>query len=111
MEMNERVRQGDNEGGAAEPFCLCCGQAVLRGWEVWEMAGVTSQLPRLLSTPRLHHLAETQRPGNINGVQTKKPSSSEPGYFRLCCCFRDPYLYPVPAGILDVASTVINNQS
>lgn len=64
-----------------------------------------------LSSPRLHHLAETPRPGNINGVQKKKVSSSEPGYFRLRCCFLDPYLYPVPAGILDVASAVINNQS
>lgn len=64
-----------------------------------------------LSGPRLHHLAQTQRPGNINGVQKKKASSSEAGYFRLHCCFLDPYLYLDPAGILDVANTVINNQS
>lgn len=44
--MNEGVRQGGNEGGAAEPFHLCCGQTVLRG-EVCEMGGVTSQLARL----------------------------------------------------------------
>lgn len=64
-----------------------------------------------LSGPRLHHLAQTQRPGNINGVQKKKARSSEAGYFRLHCCFLDPYLYLDPAGILDVANTVINNQS
>lgn len=44
VEMNEGVRQGGNEGGAAETFYLCCGQAVLRGWKVCEMGGVTSQL-------------------------------------------------------------------
>lgn len=49
--MNERVRQGGNEGGAAQTFYLCCGQTVL--WEVCEMGGLTSQLPRLPLQPQI----------------------------------------------------------
>lgn len=48
--MNERGRQGGNEGGAAKTFYGCCGPTLLRGCVVSEMlwvGGVTSRLPRL----------------------------------------------------------------
>lgn len=65
--MNERVRRGGNEGGAAQRFHLWRGQTVLRGWEVCKMGGLTSRLPRLPLQPQI------TSPGRDTEAREQKP--------------------------------------